>query len=108
LVLCFNNRSGKLRHPLSLALSEDGGATWPWLRDLELDADTDRVPIEATTRLRYSYPALAEDNDGGFDVAYTFRRRSIKHVGGLSAEWIKAGTVKPTVGEYKGLPSEGG
>jgi hypothetical protein len=36
LCVAFNNlRGDKRRFPLSLALSEDGGRSWPWVRDLE-------------------------------------------------------------------------
>jgi predicted neuraminidase len=36
LAVVFNNaRGGGGRWPLSVALSEDYGVTWPWVRDLE-------------------------------------------------------------------------
>ena len=39
LVLAFNNRAGGgWGGVLSLAVSEDGGATFPWVRDLEPDS----------------------------------------------------------------------
>ena len=38
IALVFNNRDGLLRRPLSIALSLDGGNTWPHVRDLEPEA----------------------------------------------------------------------
>ena len=45
LVIAFNyssaavnrNKTGtSVRKPLSIALSQDGGDTWPWVRDIEM------------------------------------------------------------------------
>ena len=36
LLAVFNNIQGSLRFPLTVALSDDGGATWPYARDLEV------------------------------------------------------------------------
>jgi hypothetical protein len=34
IVLVFNNLQGLQRFPLSIAISEDAGETWPYVRDL--------------------------------------------------------------------------
>ncbi len=75
LVLAFNNTS-EGRSPLSLALSEDEGASWPFVRDLEAG------PGE------YSYPAIIQTADGRIHVTYTYLRTHIKHVS-VREEWIK-------------------
>jgi len=71
LVLVFNNKRGWERTPLSVALSFNGGDTWPSVRDLDtlhLDTGADR----------YSYPSLTEGMDGLLHITYTWRRQTIK------------------------------
>ena len=102
IALVFNNRDGLLRRPLSIALSLDGGATWPHVRDLEPNQEDDAVPIGETGEKwrRYSYPSIVQDPVSGYiHVAYTWRRRTIKHVGWLTEDWIKRGG---TTGMFKG------
>jgi predicted neuraminidase len=112
LILAFNNvNSGttrdkpraSARKPLSIALSEDGGATWPWVRDIE----TGSAAIAGSTqddskRGRgdddYSYPSVLEDQPGRITVAYTYRRETIKVVR-FDKDWIKSGG---TTGIFKG------
>ena len=77
LVLAFNN-SSKRRTPLSVAISEDGGRTWPWIRDLE------------TAPGEYSYPSLAVSTDGAIHLTYTWKRESIKYAR-MNEEWIREG-----------------
>jgi predicted neuraminidase len=75
LLLAFNN-SKTGRTPLSLAISEDGGASWKVVKDVESD------PGE------YSYPSLCQGSDGVIHLTYTFRRETIKHVGFIE-DWLK-------------------
>jgi predicted neuraminidase len=77
LVLAFNN-SPTDRTPLSIALSEDDGRTWPWVRDLETD------PGE------FSYPSLAATPDGAIHLTYTWKRQSIKYAT-MTEDWIRNG-----------------
>ncbi len=70
------NDSARTRTPLTIALSEDGGETFPWKRNLE------DQPGE------YSYPAVIQARDGRIHVTYTYRRETIKHVS-LAEEWIR-------------------
>lgn len=114
LVLAFNNSAvvrpdpdstgskptGGLRKPLSLALSEDGGQTWRYVRDIETGrpgygmAERDaKVP----GREEYSYPTVIQRSDGKIMVAFTYRRQTIKVVT-VSEGWIKSGP--PTQGLY--------
>ena len=77
LVLAFNN-SREQRTPLSLALSTDDGATWPYVRDLESDEH------------EYSYPALIQTRDDDVQVTYTWRRTRIAHAT-VNESWIRGG-----------------
>jgi predicted neuraminidase len=102
IVLAFNdshagNHAGKPqegpRKPLSVALSRDDGETWQSIRDVETGRHS-KTPIpmnkEGLGREEYSYPSLVQDPDGSVDVAFTFRRETIKFVR-FSEYWIAAG-----------------
>ena len=111
LVMVFNNSAvdrsgpkptGGLRKPLSIALSEDGGLSWTYVRDLEtgrpcygLAERNAKVP----GREEYSYPTVIQRADGKIMVAYTYRRQTIKVVT-LTEDWIKRGP--PSQGLYRG------
>ena len=84
IALAFNN-SYERRNPLSIALSEDEGRTWSYIRNVEADDSGS-----------YSYPAIIQDSDGIIHLTYTYRRASIKHVA-FNEAWIKQGTEKPAV-----------
>jgi predicted neuraminidase len=122
LVFAFNNsqastKRGKAttaaRWPLSVALSVDGGRTWPWVRDVEGPNESPRgfVPDAVAgidvSRLRqafiehlysYEYPSIVQTPDGVIHMSYTFRRRTIKYVA-FDEEWIKGGATR---GVFKG------
>jgi predicted neuraminidase len=63
----YNHTELHQRHPLSIAVSPDGGTTWsaPW--------HIDEVPVEV------SYPSFA-CHDGVIHGTYTYNRRMIKYV----------------------------
>jgi predicted neuraminidase len=101
LVIAFNNvravvTKGKPqtgpRKPLSVALSEDGGETWGWVRDLETG-----IPSvgDESRREEYSYPSILQAADGRINVAYTYRRFTIKIVR-FDENWLKIGTTTGT------------
>ncbi len=63
------------RHPLSLALSEDGGETWNWIRDLDTgDGFITEEHQEQNRRL--AYPALHQMPDGQLAIAYSWGSRA--------------------------------
>ena len=76
IVLAFNNTPSG-RAPLCVALSDDGGRTWPWCRAVETGAG------------EYSYPAIIRAADGIFHLTYTYRRTHIKHVA-FNETWLRA------------------
>jgi predicted neuraminidase len=97
LVMVFNNTQAEFkpdhaetasRRILSVALSEDGGKTWPWIRDLENDS----VPpaILGLEDPEYSYPSVTQSADGMIQTAFTFRRETIKCMT-FNEDWIKHG-----------------
>jgi predicted neuraminidase len=127
LVMAFNNSQARQsrenptgerqkadRLPVSIALSVDGGQTWPWVRDVETGKGLPKDPVPDTIagihlnekqkrgfeqRLEaYEYPSVIQTADGALHVAYTFRRRTIKYVS-FSEDWIRKGG---TIGLFKG------
>jgi hypothetical protein len=93
------------RFPMSVALSIDGGQTWPWVRDVDIGQDVaqEKVPnmmagvdVSDETKeffwhlIDYSYPSIIETSDGIIHMSYTFRRRTIKYAS-FNEAWIKGG-----------------
>ncbi|WP_372351232.1 exo-alpha-sialidase [Streptomyces sp. KL116D] len=78
-------RKKALRTPLTLALSDDEGRTWPWRRDLQTADDEYRE-----TEYGYSYPCLLQARDDRIHVAYSYLRKTIRHAT-VTEEWIRQG-----------------
>ncbi|RYY07138.1 MAG: glycosyl hydrolase (modular protein), partial [Alphaproteobacteria bacterium] len=80
---------GTPRAPMTLALSADGGRTWPDRRDLDT-GDGFCMTNNSKDKLNreYSYPSIAQTNDGMLHIAYTYFRRAIKYVR-VKPEWVK-------------------
>ncbi|MFF3444227.1 exo-alpha-sialidase [Streptosporangium sp. NPDC002721] len=72
---------GAPRAPMTLALSGDGGLTWPVRRDLEVG---DGYCMTNNSRdglnQEFSYPSLQETSDGDLHIVFTCHRRVIKYV----------------------------
>jgi predicted neuraminidase len=105
LVMAFNNvgsvaSDGKPkagpRKPLSVALSKDNGTTWGWLRDLEagpVAPEPGKDPNRREPgREEYSYPSVTQSSDGKINVAFTYRRYTIKAVR-FDEKWIEGGST---------------
>ena len=109
LSIAFNNSSSgasqdkpqtAVRKPLSIALSTNGGETWPWVRDIETGTSDQENGGRKTHNKseEYSYPSVLQDAQGQINVAYTYRHETIKVVR-FSEDWIKNGS---TIGQFKG------
>jgi predicted neuraminidase len=96
-----NNDLENERHRLAVALSEDEGQTWPWIRHLERDTAAD---IKAGAG-SYHYPSVIQAADGSLHVTYSYHQKasenrpdadgkpvteSIKHAR-FNEAWIRAG-----------------
>lgn len=79
-------RKKALRTPLTVAISDDGGRTWPFSRNVQM-ADLEYRGNE----MGYSYPAILQTSDGRLQIAYSFLRKTIKHVQ-LDPSWIRKGS----------------
>ena len=76
---------------MTLALSDDGGITWPARRDV---ATGDGHCLSNNSRdgvnRELSYPSVHQTPDGALHVAYTHHRTAIAHVV-VDASWVDAG-----------------
>jgi predicted neuraminidase len=112
LLMAFNNvgsvvTGGKPkagpRKPLTVALSEDEGKTWGWVRDIETGSLKEGEAAISNQKDRpgreeFSYPSILQGPDGRIYVAYTYRRYVIKCVR-FDEAWIKNGS---STGVFKG------
>ena len=105
IVMVFNNAQAATArtHPtegsrevLSIALSIDNGETWPWVRDLQ--AGNEPPSYCLCEDPEYSYPSVTQSLNGKIQVAFTFRRETIKYMT-FDEDWIKQGS---TVGIQRG------
>lgn len=80
---------GTPRAPMTMAVSEDGGRTWPYVRDLET-GDGYCMTNNSTEKLNreYSYPSIKQGADGMLHITYTFFRQAIKYVR-VPEAWVK-------------------
>jgi predicted neuraminidase len=81
---------GAPRAPMTIALSEDGGLTWPWRRNLEV-GDGYCMTNNSKDRLNreFSYPSLCQTPDGALHLAYTYWRQAIKYVR-VDEAWVRS------------------
>lgn len=119
LLMAFNNSNAEgtgkaqaaMRKPLSVAISEDMGTTWPWIRDVETgdSSITGKVgdPLDKREHVvgsaaydEYSYPTVLQGADGQIHIAFTWRREGIKYMS-FTEEWIGQGS---SIGKFKGDP----
>lgn len=72
---------GVPRAPMSLMISADDGATFPFRRDLETgDGYCLSNNSQDGVNREYSYPSIVPGADGRLHIAYTYHRRCIKYV----------------------------
>ncbi|HEO72495.1 MAG TPA: neuraminidase (sialidase)-like protein, partial [Candidatus Hydrogenedentes bacterium] len=84
MLVCNDTVEG--RHILSVYLSEDEGASWPWRRRLESFEPGDGSG---------SYPSMLQSVEGTLHCTYSYRDQhmegsSIKHVR-FNEAWVRAG-----------------
>ena len=80
---------GAPRAPMTVAISADGGKTWPWQRNLDEGDGYCMTNNSLDKRNReFSYPSIKQGADGTLHIAYTWFRQAIKYVH-VSPEWVK-------------------
>ena len=83
---------GTPRTPMTIALSSDGGKTWPLRRNIDVSAGTalsNDTSKGERRNFELSYPTVTELADGRIGVAYTYFRRAIKFVR-FPRSWVSA------------------
>jgi predicted neuraminidase len=89
-VLVFNdyNKSNVTKYgrtPLNIALSYDGGVTWPFIKTLQETNDGEK----AGSKVEFSYPSVLQTADGYIHVTYTYDRETIKYRR-VTESWIRS------------------
>ena len=80
--------------PLTLALSDDDGLSWPLQRHLETGDGYCMTNNSADRQNReYSYPSIRQTDDGALHLAYTVFRQHIRHVR-VMPDWVSAGEAR--------------
>ncbi|HBY9527708.1 exo-alpha-sialidase [Klebsiella aerogenes] len=80
---------GAPRAPMTVAISADGGKSWPWMRNLdEGDGYCMTNNSEQKLNRELSYPSIKQGEDGNLHIAYTWYRQAIKYIR-VSPQWVK-------------------
>jgi predicted neuraminidase len=80
---------GTPRAPMTLAISEDGGRTWPYRRNLEVgDGYCMTNNSREKVNREYSYPSIKQGPDGSLHIAFTYFRQAIKYVR-VHEAWVR-------------------
>ena len=95
-----------LRCPVAVALSEDGGKTWPMIRLMERGEGF--IGVENTTNNKqYEYPYLMQSKDGKLHLAFAYKNRiGIKYMSFTEEDVMGSkreivGLYNPTSGETR-------
>lgn len=80
---------GTPRAPMTIALSEDNGKTWPYIRNIQLgDGKCMSNNSREKKNREFSYPSIKQTQNGKLHVTFTYFRQTIKYVQ-LDESWIK-------------------
>ncbi len=79
---------GAPRAPMTLAISTDGGNSWPYQRNLD-EGDGYCMTNNSQQKLNreFSYPSIKQGANGELHIAYTYFRQAIKYVR-VSEDWL--------------------
>ncbi|GAB2890515.1 sialidase family protein [Streptomyces mayteni] len=89
---------GAPRAPLTLAISADGGLSWPLRRDVAT-GDGHCLTNNSRDRLNreLSYPTIAQTPDGALHIAFTYWRQTITYVR-VTPDWAAGPTSAARAG----------
>lgn len=106
----FNDDTAKTvwpnqRCPVTFAISDDGGKTWPYKRIIELGEGFVGEFNDINNR-RYEYPVMMQSKDGKIHAAYSFgNRRCVKYVC-VDEMWIRGEKMLPGAEGDPGMPCQ--
>ncbi|MDU2064945.1 MAG: exo-alpha-sialidase [Sporomusaceae bacterium] len=80
---------GTPRAPMTIAISEDHGKTWPYQKNIEV-GDGYCMTNNSREKLNreYSYPSIKQTPDQRIHVTFTYFRQAIKYVS-VTEAWVK-------------------
>jgi predicted neuraminidase len=78
------------RYPVTVAISEDAGNTWPYMRHIDTSDDFCGEQNEHLNR-RCEYPCLLQTQDGMLHIAYSYRDRQCMKYVRVSEDWVRNG-----------------
>ena len=84
------------RHPVTIALSEDGGITWPWVRDIDM-GDGFRGDANRHLNRQDAYPCITQTDDALIHVAYSYRGRQCIKYARFTEAWICGAEKNPGI-----------
>lgn len=91
------------RVPVTIAISEDEGITWPYMRHIET-GDNYSGERNSKYNRRYEYPSVIQSKDGMIHTAFAFGNRThIKYVS-FSEDWIRG--VEKNKWPWENFPME--
>lgn len=76
------------RCPVTIAISEDGGYTWPWRRIIE-HGEGFIGPWNDINNRRYEYPVMMQGRDGTIHTAWSWGSRSQIKYAAVTEDWIR-------------------
>ncbi|MEO5599754.1 MAG: sialidase family protein [Cyclobacteriaceae bacterium] len=84
-LMVFNNQEDG-RSNLTVAISDDGGKSWPWKKNLENDLSEQPTSSH--------YPSIIQGSDGKIHIVYSFHRNDIKpgktiKYSSFQKDWVK-------------------
>ena len=95
-----------LRCPVAVALSEDGGRTFPMIRNIER-GEGFMGEENKTNNKQYEYPCLMQSRDGRLHLAYAYKNRiGVKYVSFteedvMGAKRERVGLYNPTAAQSR-------
>lgn len=82
----------KQRCPVTVAISEDGGVTWPWRRIVE-PGEGFVGPFNDINNRRYEYPVIMQGKDEDIHVAYTWGNRDLIKYVCINEDWVRGDEI---------------
>lgn len=104
----FNETMGRTvwpgqRCPVTLAVSDDGGKTWPYRRVLEMGEGFVGAYNDINNR-RYEYPVIMQGRDGSIHAAYSFGDRQCVKYACVDERWIRGTKMSPGAEDDPSMP----
>lgn len=95
----------KQRCPVTVAISEDGGITWPWRRIVE-HGEGFVGPWNDINNHRYEYPIMMQSKDGAIHIAYSWGTRKCMKYVRIDEAWIRGEVLCYGAENDKDLPCD--